>query len=99
MVADKNRVLPHKVLTGFGGTVLLLLGFAQVYFIAWRTHRFTVGISGPLNYPTGAGWRPPLPTALLLIGFTSAVGAAAWGLHRKLDGAATEVCEPDRAAG
>ena len=54
----------------------IALGISQVLAFGQSIRRYAVGARGASNFFTNTPWSPPIPAALLLVGF--AVAVAAW---------------------
>jgi hypothetical protein len=67
-----RRVASGRVLWCLG----VALGVSQVLAFGQAIRRYAVGAHGPNNFFTDTAWSPPIPAALLLIGF--AIAVAAW---------------------
>jgi hypothetical protein len=52
-----------------GPVILGSVALAQVLAFALAARRYAVGLHGPYWYLTGAEWTPPVPPAVLLVGF------------------------------
>ncbi len=65
-----------------------LVGVAQLvaFYVALR--RYVVGVEGPVWFLGREGWEPPLPPWLLLLAFTTSLGATGWWLLRSTGSAA-----------
>ncbi len=61
------------------GIVLVVsLAVAQALAFAAAIHRYAVGVDGPLWFFSDAKWAPPVPSWLMIVGFTIAVAAGLW---------------------
>jgi hypothetical protein len=67
-----RRVASGRVVWCLG----VALGVSQVLAFGQAIRRYAVGAHGPNNFFTDTAWSPPVPAALLLVGF--AIAVAAW---------------------
>lgn len=75
---------------------------AQVVAHAASMRRYVVGVRGPLAYFTGPGWRPPVPTLLLLalvIAFASGLSVLVYRVATEGDPVADRVLDDDAPDG
>jgi hypothetical protein len=76
LVLGARATSPSRVLIGL---VAVIAATGHVVAHAAAMRRWTVGTDGPLNYLSGTGWVPPVPSWLLLV-TTAALAAGLSGL-------------------
>jgi hypothetical protein len=89
----RRAALPPAIRLSASRAIVGALTIAHVVAYWQFLRRYSVGTNGPVLFFTHPHWQPPLPLALLLVGYLAALGAFAWTV-----GVFSRAGEPSRPA-
>ena len=90
--SERARRLEARLAPRFGWALVAALALAHILAFAEMLRRYSVGVDGPLWFFPDARWEPPVPSLVLVIGYSILIAGTLWwvvlaptGVRRRRD--------------